>query len=291
MSPSAVDNQIEIHTDKMHDSGVAFQHSAASGRFYGTRHSSSRHEETHDEEAHRGRSYSRSRGQSFGTDATSASRSRSRSRSRSLSPDMFPYSPPQIDTLWPHVKEIYYESSDALFPDTGTETEKDTDTLGVEGMTWLRASLDIPRLNTEKIPASININVTAMPAAAPRRFYSTRQPGAKERGYDVAATTWNVSHRRAPCVDDAVSLRSFSSVEGDGVRQGGFYQLRRSVSSGGLEQHPQGQGQGQDHVYAIVSDAGHRRRRKTSQLLKKLAGLGRKKDGDAFESRRVEVAV
>lgn len=298
MSPSAVDNQIEIHTDdKMHDSGVAFQASASApsattGRFYGTRHSSSRRGETHDEDAHRGRSYSRSRGQSFGTDATPASRS----RSRSLSPDMFPYSPPQVDTLWPHVKDIYAESSDALFPDTETETdnEKDTDahthTLGVEGMTWLRASLDIPRLdNTEKTPASINVSVTAMPAAAPRRFYSTRQqPCAKERGYDIAGAGWDGSHSRTPSVDDAVSLQSFSSVEDDGTRQEGFYQLRRSVSSRGFDQQ---QGHGQDPVYTIVSGAGHRRRRKASHLLKKLAGLGKKKDADAFESRRVVVAV
>lgn len=303
MSPSAVDNQIEIHTnDKMHDSGVAFQHSASAasattGRFYGSRQSSARHEENYEEEGHRGRSYSRSRGQSFGTDATPASRSRS--RSRSLSPDMFPYSPPQVDTLWPHVKDIYSELSDALFPDTETETEKgqDTDshthTLGVEGMTWLRASLDLPRLNvnTEKTPAGININVTAMPAAAPRRFYSTRQPraNAKERGYDVAGAGWGVSHSQTPSVDDAVSLRSFSSVEDDGVGQRGFYQLRRSVSSGRLEQSPQGQGQ--DPVYTIVSDTGNRRRRKASHLLKKLAGLGRRKYGDAFESGRIEVAV
>lgn len=306
MSPSAVDNQIEIHTDdKMHDSGVGFLHSASAasattGRFYGTRHSSSRHEESHDEETHRGRSYSRSRGQSFGTDATPASRSRS--RSRSLSPDMFPYSPPQIDTLWPHVKDIYSESSDVLFPDTETEKDRDTDspghTLGVEGMTWLRASLDIPRLNiiTEKTPANININVTAMPAAAPRRFYSTRQQPRAKHGFDrVVSAGWDGSHSRTPSVDDAVSLRSFSSVEDVGIRQGSFYQLRRTVSSHGFEQNQQGEGegqrQGQDPVYAIVSDAGHRRRRKASHILKKLAGLGKKKDGGAFESRRVAVAV
>jgi hypothetical protein len=211
---------------------------------------------------------------------------------------MFPYSPPQVDTLWPHVKDIYSEPSDALFPDTETEKEKDTEShLGVEGMTWLRASLDIPRLNnTEKTPASININVTAMPAAAPRRFYSTRQqPRAKEHGYNpVAGAGWDGSNSRTS-VDDAVSLRSFSSVEDDGICQGSFHRLRRTVSSRGFEKHLQGKdqcpGQGQDPVYAIVSDAGHRRRRKASQLLKKLAGLRKKKDGDAFESRRVAVAV
>jgi hypothetical protein len=84
-------------------------------------------------------------------------------------------------------------------------------------------------------------------------------------------------------------------VEDVGIRQGSFYQLRRTVSSHGFEQNQQGEGegqrQGQDPVYAIVSDAGHRRRRKASHILKKLAGLGKKKDGGAFESRRVAVAV
>ncbi|KAF3395988.1 hypothetical protein F1880_006786 [Penicillium rolfsii] len=298
-SRSAVDHQMEIHTDdKMHDSGVAFQHSAAAsgttGRFYGSRHSSSRHGEHQNEEPHRGRSYSRSRGQSLGTDATP-----SRSRSRSLSPDMFPYSPPQVDTLWPHVKDMY-SPSDAFFPDTETETEKDTHShspiLGVEGKTWLHASLDMPHLDIdpEKTPASIdiNVNVTAMPAAAPRRFYSARQlqPHAKELGFELSGAGWDGLHSRTPSVDDAVSLRSFSSMADDAVRQGGLCQLRRSVSSGAFVQNQRDQDQ--DPVYTIISGAGHRRRKKASHLLKKLTGLGKKKDGNAtFESRRVEIGV
>lgn len=297
MSPSAVDNQIKLPSDKVDDSGVAFQHSAASagtGRFYGTQLSTSRHEENY-QDTQRGRT--RSRGQSFNTDATPVSRSRS--RSRSLSPDMFPYSPPQVDTLWPRVKDICFESSEGLFPETETETETETEkeihvdahtatnTLGVEGMTWLRASLDIPHLQKS---ASINVNVAAMPTAAPRRFYSTRQPRAKECGYSTASAGWDLSHSRTTSVDDAVSLRSFSSADDDdeGVPHRGFYQLRRSVSSGGLRGDEQRE---LDPVYKIVS-GGQSRRRKASHLLKKLAGLGRRKDVDGgFEGRRVAIAV
>ncbi|KAJ5461757.1 uncharacterized protein N7458_003309 [Penicillium daleae] len=274
MSPAAVDNQIAIPVDKTHDSGVAFQQSvtsAATGRFYGSQISTSRPEQSQEDAQ---------RGQSFNTDATPVSRS----RSRSLSPDMFPYSPPQVDTLWPHVKDISFQTSDALFADTDADPEKETDVethLGVEGMTWLRASLDIARIDSENPPITININVTTMPVVAPRRFYSTRQPRASERGYGVVGATWDGSHSRTPSVDDADSVQSFSSAE-DGARR--FYQPQRSVSSGGLQQGDE------DRVYAIVSGGGQRRR-KASLLLRKLAGLGRKKDGDGLESRRVVVAV
>ncbi|CEJ60147.1 hypothetical protein PMG11_08732 [Penicillium brasilianum] len=302
MSPSAVDNQIKLPSDQMHDSGVAFQHSAASagaGRFYGSQISTSRHEET--DLDIRGRS--RSRGQSFNTDATPASRSRSRSRSRSFSPDMFPYSPPQVDTLWPHVKDIYFESSDALFCETETETETETEkeidvnahprtgTLGAERLTWRRTSLDIPCLKT---PARINVNVTAMPTAAPRRFYSTRQPRAKGDAYPTAIAGWDLPHSRTPSVDDA-SLRRFSSAEdghddGVGVRvpHRAFDQVRRSVSSCGLQGVDQRR---LDPGYAIES-GGQSRRRKASHLLKKLTGLRRRKDGEGgFEGRRVAITA
>lgn len=295
MSPSAVDNQIEtqIPLHKIHDSGVVFQHSAASastGRFYGTRRSTSMRHKEHDHvDTQRGRS--RSRGQSFGTDATPASRSRS--RSRSLSPDMFPYSPPQVDLLWPHVKDISFDSSDSLFPETETDTEtaKETEiatqTLGVEGMTWLRASLDIHRIDTVKTPSSIDIDVTAMPAAAPRRFYSTRQPREKER-YAIADARLSESRSRTPSVDDDASVRSFPSPETeDGAQSGGFYHLHRSILSGGLE-HEQ-DSRDRDPAYTIASGGAQKRRRKASHLLRKLTGLGRKKDGVELE-RAVAVA-
>ena len=295
MSPSAVDNQIEtqVPLDKIHDSGVVFQHSAASastGRFYGTRRSTSiRHKEHALVDTQRGRS--RSRCQSFGTDATPASPSRS--RSRSLSPDMFPYSPPQVDLLWPHVKEISFDPSDALFPETDTDsdTAKGTDvanhTLAVEGMTWLRASLDIHRIDTVKTPASIDINVTAMPAAAPRRFYSTRQPREKER-YAIADAHLCESRSPTPSVDDDASVRSFPSPETeDGAQSGGFYHLHRSTLSGSLEQEQDSRDQ--DPAHAIVSKGSQKRRRKASHLLKKLTGLGRRKDGVELD-RAVAVA-
>lgn len=284
MSPSAVDNQIKTHTslDKMHDSGVVFQHRAASasmGRFYGTQRSASmRHKGNDQGDTQRGRS--RSRSQSFGTDATPASRS----RSRSLSPDMFPYSPPQVDLLWPHVKDISFDSPDALFPETETdsETAKDTD-----GMTWPHASLDIHRIDTVKTPASININVTAMPAAAPRRFYSMRQPREKER-YAITDARLSESRSRTPSVDDDASVRSFPSRETeDGPQSGGFYHLHRSTLSGRLEQERDSRDRAPG--YAIVSGGAQKRRRKASHLLRKLTGLGRKKDGVELE-RAVVVA-
>ncbi|KAJ5177027.1 uncharacterized protein N7482_002904 [Penicillium canariense] len=271
LSPRIVENKFPV--DKMPDSGVAFQPSAASaatGRFYGKQLPTSPHEQS---EA----VFERERGRSFGTDATP----RSGSRSRSLSPELFPYSPPQVDSLWPHVQDTYFES-DALFAET--------DALGAEGLTWLRASLDVHRIgeadlavDPEKTKTSdrININVTAMPAAAPCRFYSIRQPRAKESG----AARWAESHGLAPRLYSSVSAHSFLSAQ-DIASHGGFHQMRHCDSSNSLRQ--------ENHapVYSLVlPDGARRRRRKASHLLKRLAGLGRKRDGETVECPRVERAV
>lgn len=201
---------------------------------------------------------------------------------------MFPYSPPQVDLLWPHVKDISFDSSDALFSETetGSEIEKGTDvathTLGVEDMTWLRASLNIHRIDTVKTPASININVTAMPAAAPpRRFYSTRQPCEKEC-YVIADARLSESGSRTPSVNDDASVRSFMTPDiEDEAHSGGLYQLHRSNLSGRLERERDSRDRVPD--YAIVSGGAQKRRQKASHLLKKLTGFGRKKDGVEFE--------
>ena len=63
--------------------------------------------------------------------------------------------------------------------------------------------------------------------------------------------------------------------------------MHRSSSSGRLEQEQDLRDRGPD--YAIVSGGAQKRRRKASHLLKKLTGLGRKKDGVELE-RAVVVA-
>lgn len=259
------------------------------GRFYGGRASTS----PRDEEESRGRT----RGRSFATETTSPkSRSRSRSpsfsRSRSSSPVLFPYSPPQTDALWTR------DDTHEMKPLNQPLVERDI-SLGVEGMTWLRASLDLqPRRDihsspTDQPPTQKN---TFNPAtAAPRRFYSTRQAPVKKNLADFSA--YEVTSSRNSSICGSISVHSFSSFDGDGDGEEksyhGFYKL--SIDGAGAMNPATDVPQNQEAIYSVglvPDDAQPRHKRKrASHLLKKLAGLGMRKREPSMEGRRIQTAV
>lgn len=325
LSPARMDDEIPTHKAE-HDSGVAFSNQssrfygrtgssngnqkpssannappppignavAATGRFYGTRLSTSPREQ---EEITRGRS----RGRSFATE-TASPRSRSRSpsvsRSRSPSPAIFPYSPPQADAIWAH------ENND-LKPTIQPFTERDT-SLGAEGMAWLRASLDIPTQPTRDIQTSYSnppsqqqqpstTSHLAPATAAPRRFYSTRQAPKKK------LTNWSayeVTSSRSSSICGSVSVHSFSSFDADDDENvgeksyHGFYQLAADPAG---NTNPIAVPRNKETIYSIglSPDDGQPRhkRKRASHLLKKLAGLGMRRREHSLEGRRMHTAV
>lgn len=231
--------------------------SANTGRFYGRRLSSSPLEEPEYEPE------SRARGRSFATDSTSP---RSRSRSRSSSPGFFPYSPPQMDTAWGRDNTQIFETPDeSLFP-TGDAF------LGAEGITWLRASLD---MQSEQ-HTDTETDRKVAPGPAPRRFYSVRQAKKDPLQWD----TVEVHGSRESGIYRGLSMRDLSMDEERKRANGASYSVGEGISDSEDVCAPQG-------FYSLLSDevpVRHRRKR-ASELLKKLAGLGmRRKE----EGRRVE---
>ncbi|KAJ5191739.1 uncharacterized protein N7498_010724 [Penicillium cinerascens] len=268
----------------MHDSGVAFSGqssgrcgqpgrnslsgtgaSAGAGRFYGRRTPPEEH-------CKRGRQ----RGRSVATDVTSL---RSRSRSRASSIDMFPYSPPQPNALWSHEIAKDIPLSDELF----SEPES---SLGVEGMTWLRASDDIKRLYDASSPSQSAEHVGFTPAPlsgpGPRRFYSTRQLPSKKR-FGPRELSYKVRGSRGSSLHGGLSVRSLSFDE---ERDFSFDNDSRDVHSA--------QAYNAQNFYSLVvtPDANaqpRHKRKRASQLFKRLAGLGkRRKDQESFRNRRMD---
>ncbi|KAJ5099838.1 hypothetical protein N7532_006839 [Penicillium argentinense] len=252
---------------------------AGNGRFYGKRLSTSLPE---DEEV-RGRS----RGRSSATDSTSpcsrSPRSRSTSCSRSRSPSLvlFPYSPPQADAPWTH--EDAYEMSTK--PTIQPFTERDSP-LGPEGMTWLRASLDIqPRVDHDTpINPSTNKKANQPAPAAPRRFYSMRQPSKKKLN-TPDWTAYEVTSSRNSSIRGSFSVHSFSSFDEDEGEKSyhNFYQLcadpARETTSNAVPR-----------THDLYTPPRHKRKR-ASHLLKKLTGLGMRRREPSMEGRRVHTAV
>ncbi|KAJ6007674.1 hypothetical protein N7540_011650 [Penicillium herquei] len=261
----------------------SFNVASGVGRFYGRRLSTSPPEEPElDDE--RGRA----RGRSFATDIT-CPRSRSRSRSRSSSPGDFPYSPPQVlNTAWGRDTTQIFESDDQLFP-----TE---DGFGAEGMDWLRASLDIQN-NSDRVSdwAGAQTKSGCMTSApntasglAPRRFYSMRQ---SNKSKDTSSTrdwdAFEVHGSRESGIYRGFSMRDLS-MEEERKRANDFsyhvWMDRGSNSPDGDLLH------GRQTFDSVVQDGGRQRRKRASELLKKLTGLGmRRKDTDV--ERRVGRSV
>lgn len=259
------------------------------GRFYGGRPSTSPHEE----DEPRGRT----RGRSFATETTSPqSRSRSRSpsisRSRSSSPVLFPYSPPQTDALWAH------DNTHDMKPLNQPLAERDI-SLGVEGMTWLRASLDMQtRRDTHSSPTDptpTQKNSLNPAPAAPRRFYSTRQAPTKKNFAEFSSCEVTGSRNSSIC--GSISVHSFSSFDEDGDEgeksYHGFYKL--CVDGAGATNPATVVPWNQETVYSVglsPNDTQPRHKRKrASHLLKKLTGLGMRKREPSMEGRRIHTAV
>ncbi|OQD74440.1 hypothetical protein PENDEC_c011G00868 [Penicillium decumbens] len=254
----------------MHDSGVAFsaQSSERCGQFgrnslSGTGASTGAgrfygRRSSPEEQLERGRQ----RGQSFATDVTSL---RSRSRSRTSSIDMFPYSPPQSNALWSHAITTDIPPFGNLF----IETES---FLGAEGMTWLRANDDMQRFGDTTSPSQVDEQVVPPPATAPLRFYSTRELSSEKT--------------LGPSLHGGLSVRSLS-----------FDDERDFPLDNNLHDIYSTQAYNAQTFYSLVvsPDANaqpRHKRKRASELFKRLAGLGmRRKGHDNIESRRHMVAA
>lgn len=289
-------------SSEMYDSGVAFSNhssakmgktgqssftgtgaSAGTGRFYGRRLSTSPPgKETFD----RGRA----RGQSFATDATSII-----SRSRSSSPILFPYSPPQPDARWIHEEDEEEEHgiNNPTSPDGVLERNA---ILGAEGITWLRASLDVHRacdhesITTKNKPRTaqpkdqVNLSTVSVTGPQPRRFYSTRRLPS-EKIFQPQEWAYEVASSRGSSLCDGTPARglSFDEKRDIDIHDWANRNLHDHYSSKGLEKA--------GAMYSVAMPGpqpGHRRKR-ASELLRKLVGR-RRKEGVGVE-RRFERAV
>lgn len=298
-------NEISASSE-MYDSGVAFSThssanlgkagqnsfsgtaaSASTGRFYGRRISTSPPEKA---TLDRGRA----RGQSFATDVTSI-----RSRSRSSSPILFPYSPPQPDAQWIQGEDEEGALTNPTSPDDLLER---TGFLGAEGITWLRASLDIHRAcDYESATTTSNSNSTAQPkdgayistisvsGPQPRRFYSTRRlPSEKifqpqEWAYEVASSRGS---SLSLCDGTPVRGLSFEEKRDIDMHDWANRNLHDHYSSRGVDNA--------EKMYSVgMSGDGQprHRRKRASELLRRLVGRRRRKEGEGGERRGFEGAV
>ncbi|KAJ6107361.1 hypothetical protein N7523_008684 [Penicillium sp. IBT 18751x] len=201
---------------------------------------------------------SRQRGRSFATEANSL---RSRSRSRASSFDMFPYSPPQPTAPWSHnIKRDLAPSADLV-----SEPES---LLGAEGKAWLHASDDMHRLgdNTSTPHGDEHSGFNSGPG--PRRFYSTRQLSSeKALG----------PHESSYELHGSLSVRSLSFDR----------DLHNPHSTHTYNTQP---------LYSLVITPGaneppRHKRKKASELFKKLAGLGMRRKEDPIDYRSPMVAA
>lgn len=289
VSSGALGNESPV-CKEMHDSGVAFSNqstarlgipgqngmsgtaaSAGTGRFYGRQLSTTPLEK---KPFDRGRA----RGQSFATDVSSVP-----SRPRSSSPVLFPYSPPQADAQWVHGED----EDNTTPPDNLLERNA---FLGAEGITWLRASLDIHRLGkheytTYPTESKDQVDVSSVPVSGPqpRRFYSTRRLPS-EKIFQPHEWADDVASSRAP---SSVRSLSFDEEKRDmSIHDWAHRNLHDHYSSKGLD-NPEA-------IYSVVMPGAQprHRRKRASQLFKKLVGIRRKEDSHgSVENKRVDRAV
>lgn len=305
VSSGTLGNEISACSE-MYDSGVAFSNqfstrvnktaqssfsgagaSAGTGRFHGRRPSTSPPEK---ESIDGGRA----RGQSFATDASSI-----RSRSRSSSPTLFPYSPPQPDGQWIQEEdnEEEVETQNPISPDDLLEQNA---FLGADGVTWLGASLDMHRArdpestnttsnnkNTTHPQNKINISTISVSDPQPHRFYSTRRlPSEKifqpqEWAYEVASSRGSSS---SPCHATPARGLSFDEKRDIDMHDWASRNLHDHYSSRGIDNS--------QTVYSVVAlgttQPRHRRKR-ASELLRRLVGRRRKRESNGVGERRLGV--
>jgi hypothetical protein len=185
---------------------------------------------------------------------------------------MFPYSPPQSNALWSHETTTDVATSNKLLSESGSF-------LGAEGMTWLRASDDVHHLCATTSPSQNDEHVgfTAVPLSgpAPQRFYSTRQLpsektiGPRELSYEL----------RGDGDSGRLSVRSLS-----------FDEERDVPLENDLHDIYSTQAYNAQNFYSLVitADANaqpRHKRKRASQLFKRLAGLGMRRKEHDFEKR------
>lgn len=287
---------------EMHDSGVAFSNQSSSsakagktgqnslsgtgvpasaGRFYGRQLSTSpRDKETFDQSRARGR------GRSFATEPSSI-----RSRSRSSSPVLFPYSPPQADAQWCGDGDEDKDNNNNNKNDTNLAPPDDL--LSAEGVTWLRASLDVhrrcepeqtqPHTQGHGHPQSKNETGTSTPQ--PRRFYGTRRLPS-EKIFRPHEWAHEVASSRGSSLCDASSVRSLAFED---EKQ---HWVERNLHGHCPSRRFDNSKSNAEAVYSVLSGTQPRHRRgRATQLLRRLVGIRRKEEEEGGESRRVHRAL
>ncbi|KAJ5833684.1 hypothetical protein N7474_001995 [Penicillium riverlandense] len=305
---------MDLSTEARKDSGVglSFQSSGKSGkayrasfsgtagtsanmRFYGNRASSGSYQVPSSDRG-------RSRGQSVDAEKVS--------RSRSSSPSLFPYSPPQLGCQWTVPGPISV-GFNAREPEAAREFKETTPffedleaNLGAAGMTWLCANIEteddessipFPAVETEYTPRTSADKLEPISRTgfgpARNRFYSARWSHSSAMGVPETSgrDTWysrDSSISRSPS-----SARSFSPANAQGKQdwspryvppdQGWPDRKFSGTYHTDLLKH-------HETVYSAIptDDQPRNRRRRASNLLKKLTGLGRRKASDPIERGR-----
>ncbi|CRL25567.1 unnamed protein product [Penicillium camemberti] len=309
----------ETESTKRHDSGVGMSFNSpsqparsfgnnvsranSSARFYNKQPSAS--------PPHSPSSESRTRSQSL---ATTIEEDDQRERSYSSSPVPFPYSPPQFNSEWPS-KPTTLDSpvsslnesdtntnANANIPDTSSPaiSPQEAPSLGGAGRTWIHASRDIQRPTDEENP-------TATQAKKPKpvaRFYSACNQTIGEFNPREWPTK-NFRDHRNPSIYNDVSLPSSLGTRGGTMSRPETGNSRLGSASTNEENSPggypyqtfAGSSRGMSHSASCLGDeykhrervtsvamAGvpvkNNRRKKASLLLRRLTGLGPRKEND-----------
>ncbi|CAL5871856.1 uncharacterized protein PFLUO_LOCUS6110 [Penicillium psychrofluorescens] len=305
---------VDISTEARKDSGVglSFQSTGKSGRayrasfsgtagtsanarFYGNRASVGSYQVSTSDRG-------RSRGQSVDAETVP--------RSRSSSPSLFPYSPPQLGCQWTVPRPTSF-GFDARKPEAAREVNETTTPffedveaeLGAAGMTWLCASIEtedeeasipFPAVETEYSPRTSADKLEPIPrpgfGPAHNRFYSARWSHSSAMGVPEPSRrdTW---YSRDSSISRSPSARSISPANAQEKDRSPRYvppdQSWPDRNFSGpyhtdLFKH-------HEAVYSVAistDDQPRNRRRRASNLLKKLTGLGRRKESDPIERGR-----
>lgn len=307
--------RLETYSTKRHDSGVGMSFNSpsqparpygncvsrtnSSARFYNKQPSAS--------PPHSPSSKSRSRRQSL---ATTIEEDNQPERSYSSSPVPFPYSPPQFNSEWPSnpttldspVSSLSESdtntNANANKPDTSSPaiSPQETPSIGGAGRTWIHASRDIQRPTDEE-------ELTATQAKKPKpvaRFYSSCNQTIGE----FNSRKWpakNFQKDRNPSIYSEVSLPSSlgtmsrpetgnsrldSASTNEENSPGGYPYQTVAGSSRGISYSASCLGDEYKHQERVtsVTVAGvpvkNNRRKKASLLLRKLTGLGTRKENE-----------
>ncbi|KAJ5518074.1 hypothetical protein N7453_000496 [Penicillium expansum] len=308
---------LKAESTKRHDSGVGMSFNSPSqpGRTYGNSvsrtNSSTRfyNKQPSASPPHSSSSGSRSRSHSL---ATTIEEDNQMERSYSSSPAPFPYSPPQFNSKWPSKPTTLDSPVSSLNEsDTNTNANKpdtfspaispqEAPSLGGADRPWIHASRDIQRFTDEEKP-------TATQAKNPKpvaRFYSSCNQTIGEFN-PCEWPTKNFRENRNPSIYSEFSLCSslgrgtVSRPETGNSRLGGSTN-EENLPGGYPYQTFAGPNRGmsysasylgdeskhKERVYSVAmagSPPKNNRRKKASLLLRKLTGLGTRKEDNGNE--------